>query len=187
MSNTAHQREITDLRAAGLNPILSSKYGGASTPSGSSYTGQKAEVADVLTPAAQHYWQAKQVQAGVKLTQAQEIQSGTQSDKNTADAQWANAKRLEIEGTTPKVAQEINNLRETFRNLVKQGKNITQETLVRKTTELLNKAKTELTTVQTRNARTLITQMKADQDFYKTAGAGAKWFDRIIRALGAAK
>lgn len=42
MSNTAHQREVNDLRDAGLNPILSANAG-ASTPGGASYSAEKAD------------------------------------------------------------------------------------------------------------------------------------------------
>lgn len=57
MSNTSYQRGMEDMRKAGLNPILAGKFGGASTPTGSTYNPEN--IMTNATSAMMHYNQAE--------------------------------------------------------------------------------------------------------------------------------
>ena len=68
MSNTAYQRSMGDMRAAGLNPLLAYQKGGASTPSGA-----QPNIRNPLEgapAAAAGYVAAKQAQAQIKNVNA---------------------------------------------------------------------------------------------------------------------
>ena len=123
LSNTAYQRQVEDMKSAGLNPMLAYiKGGGASSPAGS--TGQAVNA---------QYTSPIQGAASYRLTSAQAAK--TEAEKPKVEAETSN-----IVKTSEKIDQEISNLKtdqerikavilnlaEERQNLINQGFNLTE-------------------------------------------------------------
>ena len=84
MSSTAYQRAVKDMRAAGINPMLAIKQGGASTPSGA-----MAMMRDVVTPAVSSAVAVKRLREEVKLLKFNQIAAQADARRKGFEAEGA--------------------------------------------------------------------------------------------------
>lgn len=99
MSNSAHQREVMDLKAAGLNPILSAKGGGASSPPGAQAQFQTARMEDTLSRGVSSAMDALRFKNETKSVEAQ-------SNLNIAATEAAKADEKLKQNSATKVAAD---------------------------------------------------------------------------------
>lgn len=193
MRQTQYQTAVSDLKAAGLNPMLAYQQGGAGTPSGATASSSSMpqignKVAAALT-------------AGAQAAQIMNLKAQTEKTQADTEVSHATAKQVEAQthlttSSTTKVQQETENLKETI-NQIRQnvhlqraqtGESLNKQVLTVQQAELtrieqqltqgkigLTEAQTQLTRVTTKLSELDVagSQNKSDSD--KT------WWGRNVR------
>lgn len=159
MSNTAYQRGMSDMRKAGLNPMLAFSQGGASVP-----TGAMAQYENSLASAVQGFASVTQSQAAASSADAAVTQAETSSAIGEATISKIKQEVVNLQSSNEQVKAVTLNLGQEYQNLVKEGYNLTEvgnqlratidklkvEVPMVNSTTFLNAAKEQLTFLETK-------------------------------------
>jgi hypothetical protein len=136
MSRTAYQRQVADMKAAGINPMLSAKMGGASTPSGQTAVMQNTAKAGI--EGAMMVANLKNMQATARRTNAEANviektgmrKAETDIGQTVANSRKINADRERIFAEVNRIQGETNKIDYLIKQIQAETRKIKAGTLL---------------------------------------------------------
>lgn len=175
MSDTSFQRQVKDLEAAGINPMLVTKLGGASTPPGA--------MPSFINPAAMAAQSFSAVQssgAAAKQSETAESLSDAQIDKIKVEIQNIRAVTRNLDSEEKRIQATAAMLVEQAALMKQQG--ATQDAMIKHYSALIAKLKEETTLLKNQAA-----VEAAVNDFGRMVGQGSAAAELLIKLIRAIK
>lgn len=182
MSSTAHQREVADLKAAGLNPILSTRLGGASSPGGSMPNIIPVDgLARGIERAGSTATQAVLQDAALKNTQANTAKTQADAVASVEHARLMHAQRFQVNADTERtmnyVDQQKTRLEAELRQIT-ENTNLTVQQRRNAAVDFIVK------NYQVSSAKAAAAVANIDDKFFRSGvGSAARWAELLSDAI----